>query len=626
MPQLPQQPSPTLKTKTSTTPVASQRQTQSRGILGSILLAFVNILSRAISRGSAIMRSGGLANIGSIFRGGSHFAAPAPKAPETFKRGTFTLPPQTSISLPPNTKLNLGKIAQEQKQQELFFTSLPTAASTPSFLLKTETSSAPMTIPPRITQVNRRQSSRVSPSTNLEKSPETTFPQPRGEIKSQLPSSTLDATSFIPTDLLLQEIQNFSQQKPPEKELLSTTSNVPEGAMTYLIKDPLGGSTPVFGHIIQPGETLSKIARQYGVSIEELERLNRENKAAMKGRDLIIAGQQLHIPLKTKQPSLQEQLQKQLTTQLPKNTEEINEQQKRIKEGFEAIKRGEIPQLKAEDMPAFMMYLMGEELRMAEEHQRRLEQYYDPNFYQQQYQQLVKQSGLEDLYQRYFDLNKVLQGTRDDVMREAAMAGGIVTQSQVEEIVAWRQSLLRGQMQALSDLIDHREKMIDRAMNFIRMDRTELRSYLDDVFKIKERTMDLMEKYAYWGLNYYDDIQERNRSKLTTLLNSGALGRMSLEYLAEYANPDSPLYSGYTFEELLRFWEVSRMINEKKEEEIKKLKEQIEQAQRRLKIAEQRLLLQQERLEFQRQKEQQKSSNKKTQKRSSKENLIEHIK
>ncbi len=600
MSQLPQKQPATIKTKTTTPAVTSPSQ---GGFLSALISRIGSVFQTAIKSVSGSVKGTVAPAMQNLQRGLAQiYQIPQP-----------TKPPITT-SVRPEQPISLTKVSGKP-----FFlpTTLPTAASTPAVstephpltqllrpLIRPKTPSQPVfSSPSQSKQTELALSRKTLPLEGTAQATKLTEPL------SKSISDVDDTINFRPTPTinLLSEVQKQQTQTSP----VPTTTNVPEGASTYVIKDPLGGSTQVFGHIIQPGETLSKIARQYGVSVEELERINRENKKAMKSKDLIIAGEALHIPAKVQQPTTTEQIQRGFTQNLPKTIEDINLQQQRIKEALDQLKKGEpVVGLSPQDLPNFVMSLMGEEIRSLNERLNELQKYREPDFYQNQYQRFVQQSGLESLYQRYFDLNKILEGTREDVMREAAMVGGFVTQSQVEELVAWRQSLIRGEMKALADLIDMRERTIDKMMRYVEMDRNSLRNYLDDVFNVKGKIFDVMEKFTKWGLDYYEETSKRNKEKITTMLNSGALALISLDHLAEYANPYSPLYSGYSFEDLMALRRIAEIAVQKREEEIKKLQEQVNKAKRELELRqrgiqlrERSIRIQEQKLELQKQKQ-----------------------
>jgi LysM repeat protein len=380
-----------------------------------------------------------------------------------------------------------------------------------------------------------------------------------------------------------------------------------DGGPTGVLRDPLGGSTPIVGHLIQSGETLTKIARQYGTTIDEILRLNQDNKQAIKSPDLIIAGQVIRVPYKQpSQPKPEVQASAGVLSGQPKTADEINKQTQNILQKYEALKQGLPTEIKPEDVQPLMMYMFGDMTRQIQETEAKYREILDPTYYQRQYQQFLDQSGIPQLYQRYFDLNKILNGTRDDVLREAQAVGGIVTQSQIEEVVNWRTSIIKSEMQTLADMIELKEKSLDRMMKYVELDRKTYSNYLDNILGITEKKQKIIMDAFKWNLDWQNEIIKRNTQKLDTALRSGALADYSDELLLEKANPDSFLYSGYTLQELFALRNAARLIQEKKQEEIRKMQEQLERQRQQMEISRERLQFERERLELQKEKKEEK--------------------
>jgi len=415
----------------------------------------------------------------------------------------------------------------------------------------------------------------------------------------------LDTGQAITANLTPQGEELFGL-KPSVENLTITpqgTIMTLSGGPTGVVRDPLGGSTPIMGHIIQPGETLTKIARQYGTTVEEILRLNQDNKRAIKSRDLIIAGEVIRVPYKQPtQPKSEAQAFAGILSGQPKTAEEINKRALDIIQKYEALKQGLPTEIKPEDVQPLMMYMFGDMMRQMQETEARYREILDPTYYQRQYQQFLEQSGIPQLYQRYFDLNKILNSTRDDVLREAQAVGGIVTQSQIEEVVNWRTSIIKSEMQTLADMIELKEKSIDRMMKYVELDRKTYSDYLDNILGITEKKQKIIMDAFKWNLDWQDEIIKRNTQKLDTALKSGALADYSDELLLEMANPDSFLYTGYTLQELFALRNAARLIQNKKQEELRKMQEQLERQRQQMEISRERLQLERERLELQKEK------------------------
>ena len=410
---------------------------------------------------------------------------------------------------------------------------------------------------PKITTIEKQRSPQqksTTPATILPEVPKVSVEGTKSVVTSVTPPPTPKEPSLTDEGLKL-----LTQS-------LGYQSNVPEGTSTYVVKDPLGGSTPVFDYVVQPGDTLSKIAAQFGTTVEELKRLNKENKRAYKGGDLIIAGETLHIPVKVQAPTKPEVSLK----DVPPTVEDINRLQQQATE------------------PPFIQTFFTnlqkayqEELSAIERIYNQYLQFQDPTFYQRKYEELVKQLGLDETQQRIFELQKIMSRTRQDLLEEAAAVGGFVTQSQLEEVLAWRNSLLKGELEALIELEDYKQKIIEKTMKYIEMDRKQLENILDAQLDLHKLRLQTIEKFMKTGYDYYKDMVARNTKRLDFLWKTGAIAEMSDEYLLQFANPDSMLYAEYTPEMVLGLKQAALEEQQRKQlkSELDELRMQLMKAQ-----------------------------------------------
>ncbi|MEM7818885.1 MAG: LysM domain-containing protein [Candidatus Aenigmatarchaeota archaeon] len=408
-------------------------------------------------------------------------------------------------------------------------------------------------------------------------------------------------------------------------ELLSTytqpsvQTNVPSDAQVYVYKDPIGGSTQVFEHVIKHGENLSKIARDYGVTVEEILRLNRDRQNAIKSPDLIIAGESIRIPVKTKEITPEQQIRRQVLSNQRASVAELNQL---ISQALEAL-QAQQPTVSDTAFRDAFMDIFQEQINSLREAVNRYESL-EPSNYLSRYQQFLSAVGIPQDYQRIFELQKIINQTRADVEREAIAAGGIVTQSQIEEIVNFRTRMLKDELAAITDLVEAKEKIVDKMMKYVEMDRKEISDRLDTILDLRNTILNFSLQALKWQYDYYEDLIKRNRSKLMEYVKAGVLEEFSDDYLANFADPNSMLYAGVTPEEiatLLRLskWnkeqaatnrqkiiqqiEKSRAAERRAEEREKRIREKEARAEAR---AERRLKIQEERLQLQKQKETQK--------------------
>jgi LysM repeat protein len=364
-----------------------------------------------------------------------------------------------------------------------------------------------------------------------------TATQTRGRTASQMDIAQIP---------FVQDIFSLMQQSArPEPPVIT---NVPQGAEIQIFRDPLGGSTPFFGHIIQPGETLTKIAQRYGVSIEDILRLNRDRTDAIKSRDLIIAGKEIRIPVvqrELRQPAL--------LGQKFVSADEINQ---RARENLQLPQ----PQIDENKLNQLILEKTGVDLSRIDTTFNRLVQLSDPNFYVNQYNQLLERTGISKDIQALADLRSIMERTKQDVLEEAAKVGGLVTESQVAEVVNFRHSILKAQYQALADVIEAKERMIDRIMKYTAMDRKFIEDLLERQLNLEEWRVKLAMDAIKWDFNAQKELRNRNLKKLENYAEIGQLHTASPDFLYHFVNPESPLYAGITVDEL-RFY--IRMSQEK---------------------------------------------------------------
>ena len=366
-----------------------------------------------------------------------------------------------------------------------------------------------------------------------------------------------------------QDIQKLTTTTPPQTTT-QTVSNVPQGADVQIFKDPTGGSTPFFGYVIKPGDNLSKIAQTYGTSVEDILRLNKDKTDAIKnipGRplgDIIIAGKEIRIPVvqkDIKQPGL---LGKNLKT-----AEQINNAAK------EQIQSPQ-PQLTEQSLSELINKNFQENIQSFENAYNQYVQLADVNNYSQQYETFTNQLGISDTMAQLKNIENVMANTKDDIMKEAAAAGGLVTESQVSEVLNFREEILKQQYSALTDLLNEKEKMLDKMMTYSRWDREELEKMLDRELRIKEFEANYMKNVFGQEWNVMKYIQDRNRKMIEQEAKIGTLHTASPDYLAKLVDPMDPLYTGLDLDELNLWIQYSQRITQEKELNRQKILQQLQ--------------------------------------------------
>jgi LysM repeat protein len=447
-------------------------------------------------------------------------------------------------------KIDFSKINIQQSQT----LTAPTPESTPAFLPQAKRQQT------TLTDQTSKTSSQMSSKTATSKSGITSATT--STISTDMARGLSTGTSFgvssspnlgfnLFQSPFAQDIQNLITPPPSTTQ---TTTNAPQGADIQVFRDPLGGSTQFFGYTIKPGDTLTKIAKTFGVSIEDILRLNKDKTDAVKnvpGRpfgDIIIAGKEIRIPViekELKQPPL-----------LGQKFSSVDEINQKAKENLQT------PQATIDENKLNQLILekTGVDLSRIDATINRLNQLNDPNFYVSQYNQLLEKTGISKDIQALADIRSIMERTKQDVLEEAAKVGGLVTESQIAEVVNFRHGILKAQYQALADAIEAKERMIDNIMKYTAMDRKTIADLLESQLNLERWKVELAMNAVKWDFNTQKELRNTNLKKLENYADAGELHTASPDTLYHFVDPESPLYAGITVDEL-RFY--IRMSQEK---------------------------------------------------------------
>jgi LysM repeat protein len=594
MPQIQVKTQPTTRTQptATTTPATQQITTQIKGttpattqkgtaqILTDTLVNFFKGLYGLLSSPKTQQQL-----TASVFQAGGVVSgtAPAITPPATKKTDIFVAPKilPTAASTPAITQSTQQEIERKREEEKLrteisdkqvdfskikfqSFGTLPTAASTPMFASSTKSTPT--------AQTNQAPPKTISQKT----SGATTTGMIEKPSVETISGSSEDLIFNLSKSQFAQDIQNLTT---PPQQTTQTITNVPQGADIQIFRDPLGGSTPFFGYTIRPGDTLTKIAKIYGVSVEDILRLNKDKTDAIKnvpGRpfgDIIIAGKEIRIPVvqkEIKQPPL--------LGQKVSSTDEINQKAK------ESLQQPQ-PTLDDNKLNQLILEKTGVDISRIDDTINRLNQLNDPNFYVNQYNQLLERTGISKDIQALADIRSIMERTKQDVLEEAAKVGGLVTESQVAEVVNFRHGILKAQYQALADAIEAKEKMIDSIMKYTAMDRKTIADLLESQLKLEQWKVKLAMDAIKWDFDNRKELRNLNLKKLENYAESGQLHTASSDFLYHFVNPESPLYAGIAVDELRFYIRLSqekarqRELNEARTKQlIQKTLEDIQRA------------------------------------------------
>lgn len=110
----------------------------------------------------------------------------------------------------------------------------------------------------------------------------------------------------------------------------------------------------------------------------------------------------------------------------------------------------------------------------------------------QQYQDLLNSSGIQGIDAQLLDLNKVIEGTQDDIRTEVTKAGGFATDSQVQALAAMRDKPLITKYNSLVALRAQQKDYLDTSIQLAEKDQTAINDRMN-------RSLDLATKIAEHG-------------------------------------------------------------------------------------------------------------------------------
>lgn len=163
----------------------------------------------------------------------------------------------------------------------------------------------------------------------------------------------------------------------------------------------------------------------------------------------------------------------------------------------------------------------------------------------QEYQRLLKESGVQQLDTELLNMKNVIEGTEDDIRNEITKAGGLATDSQVLALTNARNKQLIKNYNSLLDMRNSKEKYLDTLVNLTVQDRQEadrmFEQQMNFAFKIadyQQKAVDnsrnglnkIVENLGYKGL--YDSALNAGNVDIiekTLGLQPGQLGQLALQ-------------------------------------------------------------------------------------------------
>lgn len=102
------------------------------------------------------------------------------------------------------------------------------------------------------------------------------------------------------------------------------------------------------------------------------------------------------------------------------------------------------------------------------------------------YKQEIAAQGIPELNMELADINRIMEGTEDDIRDEIGNAGGFVTESQVQALTTARNKGLLKKANYLSNVLQAKNEYVDRIVSLTQADREQVSKELDRKLGITE--------------------------------------------------------------------------------------------------------------------------------------------
>lgn len=122
------------------------------------------------------------------------------------------------------------------------------------------------------------------------------------------------------------------------------------------------------------------------------------------------------------------------------------------------------------------------------------------------YEQEVAKEGLPALQMELADLNRIMDGTEDDIRAEVTAAGGFATESQVQALSGARNKVLLRKANYLTNVIAAKNDYIDNIVSLTKADREQLSRDLDQKLGITKMMFDMTTQMTNRARENYNSI------------------------------------------------------------------------------------------------------------------------
>ena len=122
------------------------------------------------------------------------------------------------------------------------------------------------------------------------------------------------------------------------------------------------------------------------------------------------------------------------------------------------------------------------------------------------YKQEVEAQGIPGLQMELADINRIMEGTEDDIRTEIEAAGGLATESQVRALTGARNKNLLRQANYISNVLQAKNDYVDTIVSLTQADRDQVSKDLDRKLGISKMMTDVYNRSVDAARQNYRDI------------------------------------------------------------------------------------------------------------------------
>ena len=169
--------------------------------------------------------------------------------------------------------------------------------------------------------------------------------------------------------------------------------------------------------------------------------------------------------------------------------------------------------------------------------------------WQQTGEEFDKQTGIARPDIALMDINRIMEGTEDDIRDEISNAGGFATESQVQALTGARNKTLLKQATYLSNVLQAKNDYVDRVVSLTQADRKQVSDDLDRKLGISKTLFDMSQSMTNAAKDNYKMIVDSvgweglaqsmsgNKAQMAKVEKLFGMAPGELQALAKYKKP-----------------------------------------------------------------------------------------